>query len=97
MSEKRRAAARAVGLVVLSGFGGFGSGAAPSAAATNHAVTDGLTTMPLYPFAGGPLDVLSNNLAVPFGGTQVSTLPVTAPFRRGLPLRDVPVAGSLLL
>lgn len=93
MSEKRRAAARAVGLVVL---GGFGLGVAPSAAAANQNVTDGLTKMPLYPFAGGPLDLLSNNVAVPFGGTQVSTLPVTAPFRRGLPLRDVPVAGALL-
>lgn len=50
----------------------------------------------LYPLAGTPLDLLSNNVRVPVGGMDVSTFPITAPFRDGLPLGEVPVVGSLL-
>lgn len=50
----------------------------------------------LYPLAGTPLDLLSNNVRVPVGGMDVSTFPVTAPFRDGLPLSEVPVVGALL-
>jgi hypothetical protein len=50
----------------------------------------------LYPLAGTPLDVLSNNVRVPVGGLDASTFPVTAPFRDGLPLGEMPVVGALL-
>ena len=102
MSKTHRAVTRALGLAALSGLS---LAAAPAAMAGTAAttqgmsagdVTEGLTAMPLYPLAGGPLDLLSNNVRIPVGGTEVSTFPVTAPFRHGLPLRDVPVLGSLL-
>lgn len=107
MSKTHRAVTRALGLAALSGLSLAVAPAATAATAATQAsdsphgmaageVTEGLTAMPLYPLAGGPLDLLSNNVRIPVGGTEVSTFPVTAPFRHGLPLRDVPVLGSLL-
>lgn len=52
--------------------------------------------LPLYPLVGTPLDLLSNNLRVPVGGMDVSTFPVTAPLRDGLPLREVPIVGPMV-
>lgn len=92
MSENHRIPARAVSLTALAGLA---MAAAPAARATG-AVTDGLAALPLYPLARTPLDVLSNNLVVPVGGTEVSTFPVTAPLRNGLPLGEVPVMASFL-
>ncbi|NUP52379.1 MAG: hypothetical protein HOW97_34410 [Catenulispora sp.] len=104
MPENHRFASRALGLAALTGAV---LAAAPVARAdapdttpkpmTPAELTRGLSAVPLYPLAGGPLDLLSNRLAVPVGGTEVSTSPVTAPFRNGLPLRDVPAVGSLLV
>ena len=87
MSKNRRSAARcALGLTT--------AGLALTAAPAAHAA--GLGATQLYPLAHTPLDVLSNNLRVPVGGMVLATAPVTAPFHDGLPLREVPVAGTLL-
>ncbi len=63
---------------------------------TTQASTAQLGGVQLYPLAGTPLDLLSNSLRVPVGGMDVSTLPVTAPLQDGLPLREIPVVGTLL-
>lgn len=71
--------------------------AGTSAAMENvHQAAAGLAATPLYPLAHTPLDLLSNNLHVPFGGMDVSTFGVTAPFHDGLPVGEVPVVGKLL-
>lgn len=67
-----------------------------AAIATMHSATAGLGATPLYPLAHTPLDLLSNNLRVPVTGMDLSTFPLTAPFRDGLPLNEVPVVGTLL-
>ena len=67
-----------------------------AAMATAHEATAGLAATPLYPLAHTPLDLLSNNLRVPVSGMDLSTFPLTAPFHDGLPLREVPVVGTLL-
>ena len=108
----RSAARRALGLVALSGLGLTAAPAAHAATqpadypgaeagtaaamATVHDAATGLGATPLYPLAHTPLDVLSNNMHVPVGGMDLSTFPVTAPFHDGLPLREVPVVGTLL-
>jgi hypothetical protein len=91
-STSRSTARRALGLAALSGLG---LTAAPAAHATTQSA-GGLGATRLYPLAHTPLDVLSNNLHVPVGGMDLSTFPVTAPFRDGLMLKDVPIAGDLL-
>ncbi|NUR62283.1 MAG: hypothetical protein HOV87_27030 [Catenulispora sp.] len=101
MPEKHRIAACVVSAAAVAGHA---MAAAPTAWATGEMseaskaskVSKGLAAMPLYPLAGTPLDLLSNNLVVPVGGTEVSTFPVTEPLRNGLPLEDVPVVASLL-
>lgn len=104
MLQNHRFASRALGLAALTGAALTAAPAAwaavPDSAPntmTPAELTRGLAAVPLYPLAGGPLDLLSNNLTVPVGGTEVATFPLTAPFRNRLPLRDVPVVGSLLV
>ncbi|WP_344658158.1 hypothetical protein [Catenulispora subtropica] len=88
---------RVASAAVLTGLGlAAAPGCAGAAQASDDAGLRSLGAVPLYPLAGGPLDLLSNNVVIPLGGTQLSTVPVTAPFQDGLLLRDVPVAGSLL-
>jgi hypothetical protein len=101
---------RALGVAVLAGLGLAAAPAAHAAThghdsaanddtsptMTTHEITDEFANVPLYPIAGSPFDLLSNNVRVPVGGMTLSTLPVTAPFKHGLPLRDVPVVGALL-
>jgi hypothetical protein len=100
MSENHRIADRAVSLAAVAsvtGLAGLAIAAAPAARATDEAAKEpDLASLPLYPLAGTPLDVLSNNLVVPVGGTEVSTFPVTAPLHKGLPLGEMPVTASLL-
>jgi hypothetical protein len=97
-------ARRILGLAAVVGAGAVAPGVAhadaadrpegaPSDSALSGAAAGGLH---LYPLAGTPLDLLSNNVRVPVGGMDVSTFPLTAPFRDGLPLGEVPVVGSLL-
>lgn len=106
------AARRLLGLAALSGLGLAAAPAAHAAAqnsdapgaeagtaaamATTHQAAAALGATPLYPLAHTPLDLLSNNFRVPVGGMDLSTVPLTAPFKDGLPLREVPVVGGLL-
>jgi hypothetical protein len=71
------------------------SSVAPDTAAQRSALSE-IGGVQLYPIAGTPLDLLSNSLRVPMGGMDMTTLPVTAPFRDGLPLRELPLVGSVL-
>jgi hypothetical protein len=102
-------ARRILGLAAVVGAGAVGPGVAhadaadrsegaPADSALSGAAADAgpAAGLRLYPLAGTPLDLLSNNVRVPVGGMDVSTFPVTAPFRDGLPLSEVPVVGSLL-
>ena len=106
------AARRALGLAALSGLGLSAAPAAHAATrssditctetgtttalASVHDAASRLGATQLYPLAHTPLDVLSNNMHVPVAGLDLSTFPVTAPFRDGLPLREAPVVGGLL-
>jgi hypothetical protein len=100
-------ARRALGIAALSGLALAAAPAAHAAsrpdstgsdetAPTAHQITENFADVPLYPIAGSPFDLLTNAVHVPVGGMDLSTLPVTAPFKHGLPLRDVPVVGALL-
>jgi hypothetical protein len=102
-------ARRILGLAAVVGAGAVAPGVAHADAAdrSEAAPSDSALTgaaagvgqaggLHLYPLAGTPLDLLSNNVRVPVGGMDLSTFPVTAPFRDGLPLGEVPVIGSLL-
>ena len=107
-SEKSSALSHVRRTIPLLGLAAVGVGVAAPAAhaddlfpdvpgsAAREAGDQQLGGMALYPVAGSPLDVLSNNVRVPVGGMDVSTFPVTAPLRDGLPLREVPVVGTLL-
>jgi hypothetical protein len=105
--KSHRAPARLLGLAAVAGLGLAAAPAAHADAAQQGAALpqgaaaqqDGVSQLggiPLYPLAGTPLDLLSNNLRVPVGGMDVSTFPVTSPLRNGLPLREVPLVGKLL-
>ena len=106
MSKNPHSAARRVlGLAALSGLALAAAPAAhaatqnddiPGAAAGTHQATAALGATQLYPLAHTPLDLLSNNFRVPVGGMDLSTFPLTAPFKDGLPLREVPVVGTML-
>jgi hypothetical protein len=94
-----------LGLTTAAGFGVFAAPPAHAAdaptgtavdTAAQQAATSEIGGVQLYPLAGTPLDLLSNNLSVPVGGMDFSTFPVTGPLRDGLPLREVPVVGTLL-
>lgn len=104
-------ARRVLGLAALSGLGlaaapaahaavqypaAPGADGTAAAMATVHDATSRIGATQLYPLAHTPLDLLSNNLHVPVAGADLSTLPVTAPFRDGLPLNEVPIVGKLL-
>jgi len=64
--------------------------------ATARQATAALAATPLYPLAHTPLDLLSNNFRGTGRGMDLSTFPLTAPFKDGLPLREVPVVGTVL-
>ncbi|WP_194907692.1 hypothetical protein [Catenulispora rubra] len=106
MSKNPHSAARRVlGLAALSGLGLAAAPAAHAATqndditgaeAGTHQATAALGATPLYPLAHTPLDLLSNNFRVPVSGMDLSTFPLTAPFKDGLPLREVPVVGTVL-
>lgn len=90
----RPAARRALGLAALSGLSLAAAPAAHAATPSADGLAGGLADTQLYPLAHTPLDVLSNNLRVPVGGMELTTFPVTAPFRDGLMLRDLPLMGE---
>lgn len=92
-----------LGLAAVAGATCLGVPAAHAAATSDSADVAGqreglqeLGAVPLYPLANTPADLLSNNLRVPVGGTDLSTFPVTAPLHDGLPVRDLPLLGTLL-